>query len=223
VVDNETLGPGDTLVVRFTEDNPGRWFYHCHVFSHLHGGIWNASEAGSSLGITYHTAQRYAEILEQAFLIRFLAPWHANLGKRLVKHPKIYWRDSGLLHFHLGLSRTDDILSHPKAGASWEGFVMENILAREKESHPASEAFFFRTHTGLECDLLLARGRTLVPVEIKLAERPDRSDVAKLRAVMKLLNARHGHLVSRISRTARTADVTVWNVAELLTQKRWIG
>lgn len=193
------------------------------LIAHLHGGMWNASEAGSSLGISYHTAQRYAEILEQAYLIRLLPPWHANLGKRLVKHPKIYWRDSGLLHFHLGLTRSAEILSHPKAGASWEGFVIENILDRERESHPASEAFFFRTHTGLECDLLLARGRMLVPIEIKLADKPDRSDVAKLRAVMKLLNAGHGHLLSRITRTVRTRDVTVWNIADLLTQKRWIG
>jgi predicted AAA+ superfamily ATPase len=195
------------------------------LLAHAHGGIWNASEAGAALGISYHTAQRYAEVLAQGFLVRFLPPWHANLGTRLVRRPKVYWRDTGLLHHHLGLDSPGGIRDHPKAGASWEGFVIEAILGRERAARPATEGFFFRTHAGLECDLLLDRGRERVAVEMKIGP-PDRRDADRLRAVMKITGARRGIVVTRDGRSSstgaggRAGPVAVWRAEDLFQYRR---
>ncbi len=193
----------------------------CGMISHSHGNIWNASEMAGSLGVTYHTAQRYADILEQAFLVRFLPPWFANIGKRLVKRPKIYWRDSGLLHYWLGTSPGSDILSHPKAGASWEGFILEEIINREKLARPETSAYFFRTSSGLECDLLLVRGKELIPVEIKLASSIGREDAEKMKRVMSLLKCDRGYFVCNTRRTFQTSEFIVWNARELLASDAW--
>lgn len=191
-----------------------------HKFSkmvaHLHGGIWNASQAGGSLGVSYHTAQRYVEILEKAFLIRLLPPWHANLKKRLVKAPKVYWRDSGLLHHLLGIEAPADILNHPMAGASWEGFVIEQIIRNEKRVHPSSEFYFFRTHTGLECDLLIKRAATLIAVEIKFGSAVESDTVGRLREVMDLLHIKAGHIVCNAPRTLKAGPLAIWNARSLL-------
>lgn len=193
------------------------------ILAHMHGGMWNASEAAGALGVTYHTTQRYLEILEGGFLVRVLRPWHDNLGKRLVKQPRIYWRDPGLLHHLLGLAAPRDILDHPKAGASWEGFLVEQILARERRVHPETEPYFFRTHTGLECDLLLKRGAVLLPIEMKLSSVVDRGDVRRLEAVMNLLGARRGHIVANVRARTAVGSITIWNARELLRGRAWIS
>jgi len=193
----------------------------CGMISHSHGNIWNASEMAGSLGVSYHTAQRYADILEQAFLVRFLPPWFANIGKRLVKRPKIYWRDSGLLHYWLGITPGSDILSHPKAGASWEGFILEEIINREKLARPETSPYFFRTSSGLECDLLLVRGMEQIPIEIKLASSIGREDTEKMKRVMALLKCDRGHFVCNTRQTFQTSKLTVWNARELLASDPW--
>ena len=112
--------------------------------------------------------RRYLDLLTDALMVRQLQPWHANLGKRQVKSPKIYVRDSGLLHQLLGIETEKSLLSHPKLGASWEGFVIEQVLATE----PHDEAFFWATHQGAEIDLILRKGTKLYGVECKRTDAP---------------------------------------------------
>lgn len=138
------------------------------MVAHYHGQIWNGAEPARALGVSPPTVRRYLDLLTDALLLRQLQPWHANLGKRQVKSPKVYVRDSGLLHQLLGLQTEKALLSHPKLGASWEGFVIEQVLATE----PHDEAWFWATHQGAEIDLLLRRGDRLLGVECKRADAP---------------------------------------------------
>ena len=136
--------------------------------AHYHGQVLNSSEIGRSLGESYKTVQRHLDLLEGAFLIRRLQPWFVNAGKRLVKSPKVFVRDSGLLHGLLGVGDRRALLGHPKLGASWEGFAMEQILAK----FPRTEAYFWATQGGAELDLLLQpRGRR-IGMEFKVSEAP---------------------------------------------------
>ena len=138
------------------------------MVAHYHGQIWNASEPARALGVNPSTVRRYLDLLTDALVIRQLQPWHANLGKRQVRSPKLYVRDSGLLHQLLGLDSEKALLTHPKVGASWEGFVIEQVLATE----PHDEAWFWATHQGAEIDLILRRGDRLLGVECKRADAP---------------------------------------------------
>lgn len=138
------------------------------MVAHVHGQVWNGSEPARSMGVSPTTMRRYLDLLTDALMLRQLQPWHANLGKRQVKSPKIYVRDCGLLHQLLGLETEQELLMHPKAGASWEGFVIEQVLASE----PHDDAWFWATHQGAEIDLLLRRGDRLLGVECKRADAP---------------------------------------------------
>jgi predicted AAA+ superfamily ATPase len=138
------------------------------MVSHYHGQIWNAADPARALGVSESTCRRYLDLLTDALMIRQLQPWHSNLGKRQVKSPKVYIRDSGLLHQLLGIASEKDLLMHPKLGASWEGFVIEQILMTE----PHDDAFFWATHQGAEIDLILRRGDRLFGVECKRADAP---------------------------------------------------
>ena len=111
-------------------------------------GMLNASSLGASLGVSHHTISRHLDILEQTFLIRRLPPFFRNVGKRLVKAPKVYLRDSGLLHHLLNLGTLDEVRNHPVHGASWETFVLEDVIRREKLRHPHAQFFFWRTADG---------------------------------------------------------------------------
>ena len=166
-----------------------------------HGAIVNWSRLGQSLGLSYHTVQSHVDYLTGAYLIRLLPPFDANLRKRLVKAPRVYWRDSGLLHALRGLATGDDLRAEPWVGASWEGFVIEQILAREAALGRPTEAFYFRTHDGLECDLVLKRGRALELIEIKLTTSPAPEDLARLARLADLLPD-----VSRQVLISRTKD-----------------
>jgi predicted AAA+ superfamily ATPase len=152
------------------------------MLAHVHGGLLNASELGRSLGISYHTVGSYLDILEGHFLIRRLQPWFANLGKRLVKTPKVYVRDSGLLHYLLGIRNDRDLLESPRRGASWEGCLVEQVIALEKLNHVGSQFWFYRTHAGAEIDLLIERGGQRIGFEFKCASSVSRSDAAGLKA-----------------------------------------
>jgi hypothetical protein len=138
------------------------------ILAHYHGGIWNAAEAARSLGVTEPTARRYLDLFAGLFMVRQLQPWHENLKKRQVKAPKVYLRDSGLLHALLGLGTEREILSHPKAGASWEGYAIEETL---QVVRPES-AWFWATHTGAELDLMLIKGGRRYGVEAKYQDAP---------------------------------------------------
>ena len=138
------------------------------MLAHYHGQIWNAAEPARALGVSESTTRRYLDLLTDAFMIRQLQPYYANLKKRQVKSPKIYVRDSGLLHQLLGIDSMKSLYSHPKVGASWEGFVTEQVLLME----PHDEAFFWATHQGAEIDLILRRGDVLYGIECKRADTP---------------------------------------------------
>jgi predicted AAA+ superfamily ATPase len=138
------------------------------MVAHYHGQAWNAAEPARALGVNPSTSRRYLDLLTDALMVRQLQPWHANLAKRQVKSPKVYVRDSGLLHQLLGLATEKALLGHPKLGASWEGFVIEQVLAGE----PHDEAWFWATHQGAEIDLLFSRGDRLLGVECKRADAP---------------------------------------------------
>jgi uncharacterized protein len=138
------------------------------MVAHLHGGIARMTELASALSVTSPTAARYVELLEGSFIVRTLQPYFANVGKRLVKASKLYVRDSGLLHALLGLADLDAVRSHPKAGSSFEGFVVEQIEGALRLLGENPELFYWRTHGGAEVDLLVQLGTRLFPIEIKL-------------------------------------------------------
>ena len=138
------------------------------MLAHYHGQTWNAAEPARALGVSPGVVRRYLDALTGALMVRQLQPWFANVKKRQVKAPKIYVCDSGLLHRLLGIDTEKALLTHPRVGASWEGFVIEQVLATE----PHDEAFFWATHQGAEIDLILRRGGALYGVECKLADAP---------------------------------------------------
>lgn len=138
------------------------------MLAHYHGQIWKASEPARALGVSESTMRRHLDLLTDAFMVRQLSPYHANLRKRQVKSPKIYVRDSGLLHQLLGIDSLKTLLTHPKIGASWEGFVIEHVLMTVAHD----EAFFWATHQGAEVDLILRRGDELSGIECKRTDTP---------------------------------------------------
>lgn len=138
------------------------------MLAHYHGQTWNAAEPARALGVSEPTVRRLLDWLAGTFMVRMLQPWHANIAKRQVKAPKVYLRDSGLLHELLGVADMPGLLSHPKAGASWEGFAIESVLARAE----ADEAYFWATHAGAELDLLLLKDGRRVGIECKRADAP---------------------------------------------------
>jgi predicted AAA+ superfamily ATPase len=138
------------------------------MLAHHHGQTWNAAEPARALGVSDKTCRRYLDLLTDALVIRQLQPWHAHLRKRQVKSPKIYVRDSGILHQLLGIDAEKALLTHPKVGASWEGFAIEQALLAE----PHDEAYFWATHQGAEIDLILRRGNRLYGIECKRADAP---------------------------------------------------
>lgn len=138
------------------------------MVAHYHGQIWNNAEPARSLGVSEPTVRRYLDALDNVFMIRQLAPWHENLAKRQIKAPKVYVRDSGLLHHLLGIRTQADLLRHPKLGASWEGYVIEQIIHALRPDG----AYFWGTHGGAELDLLLFHNNRRYGVEVKRADAP---------------------------------------------------
>jgi hypothetical protein len=138
------------------------------MLAHLNGQTWNAADPARSLGVNESTVRRHLDWLTQTFMVRQLQPWFENLGKRQVKSPKIYFRDSGLLHALLGIPDEAALLAHPRSGASWEGFALEQML---RISAP-DEAYFWATHAGAELDLLMLKDGRRVGVEFKRVDAP---------------------------------------------------
>jgi predicted AAA+ superfamily ATPase len=138
------------------------------MIAHYHGQTWNGAELARALAVSEATVRRYLDLLTGVFMVRQLAPWHENLGKRQVRAPKVYVRDSGLLHALLGIGSRRGLELHPKVGASWEGYAVEEVL---KALRP-DEAYFWATHQGAELDLLLFRRGRRVGVECKRMDAP---------------------------------------------------
>jgi uncharacterized protein len=140
------------------------------MLAHSHGQLWNASEIGRSLGLADTTVRGYLDKMSDAFIIRQLRPWYANIAKRQVRAPKTYVRDAGMLHVLLDVHTRHELDAHPKSGASWEGFVIEQVI--QTLHADAQECYFWRTHTGAELDLLIARGAHRIGVEAKRTTVP---------------------------------------------------
>ncbi len=138
------------------------------MLAHRHGQTWNAAEIGRSMDIGVTAVNHYRDLLAGAFMLRVLPPWFENLGKRLVKSPRVYLRDSGILHFLLGIDDPAQLPLHPAYGASWEGFALEQTLI----AHGADEAYFYRTQRGAELDLMLLRGGKRWGFEFKCSDAP---------------------------------------------------
>ena len=154
------------------------------MIAHYHAQTWNSSELARAFGVAHTTVQRYLDVLTETFMVRQLPPWHENLSKRQVRAPKVYLRDTGLLHTLLGVRSVRDLEDHPKVGASWEGFALDVVL--DHLGARFGEAYFWGTHAGAELDLLIVRGRTRVGFEFKRTSSPTvtpsmRSALADLR------------------------------------------
>jgi len=140
------------------------------MLAHYHGQVWNASEFARSFGVADTTVRNYLDLITAALVSRQLMPWHENLSKRQVKSPKVYISDSGLLHSLLGIKTFNDLERHPKVGASWEGFVIEQLIHHLKVRY--EECFFWATHGGAELDLVIIRGKSRLGFEIKRTTSP---------------------------------------------------
>jgi predicted AAA+ superfamily ATPase len=176
------------------------------MLAHQHGGLLNASALGGSLGVSHHTLLRHLDVLESIYLLRRLPPYFRNVGKRLTKAPKVYLRDSGLLHHLLNISTAQELANHPARGASWEGFVIEDVIRRERLSHPESQPYFWRTAAGAEIDLLLERGSERVAVEIKAGRGDDARAVRTLRDAMPDAQAARGWIVDQAGGVERLSE-----------------
>jgi predicted AAA+ superfamily ATPase len=180
------------------------------------GTLWNATQIGKSMGLSYHTVNSYLGYLEQTYLIRRLQPFHTNIRKRLVKSPKVYWRDTGLLHALNGVNSSDDLIVQPWVGLSWEGFVIEQILICLETRGSHYEAYFFRTNDGHELDLLLILNGKKWAFEIKLSGSPGRDELDRLKKAADMVGADRKVLISRTRRPIEGADVISTNLYGVL-------
>jgi predicted AAA+ superfamily ATPase len=167
------------------------------MLAHRQGQLLNASELGRSLGVNHQTIQRYIEVLEATFLVRRLSPYFRNIGKRLVKSPKIYLRDSGLLHHLLNIGESRTLESHPALGASWEGFVIEDLIRREQIQNPFTCFSFWRTAAGSEADLLMERSSEIIAFEIKASSGEDIHAARRLEVCLNDVGADRGFIIGR--------------------------
>jgi hypothetical protein len=169
------------------------------MLAHQQGGILNSSQLGASLGITHHTVRRYLDVLEHTYLLRRLPPYFRNVGKRLVKSTKVYLRDSGLLHHLLNIATSTDLESHPIRGASWENFVLEDIMRRERLAHPHSQFFYWRTAAGGEIDLVIERGAMRFAIEVKSGRGDKPRTIHALEAAAIDVGSKNSYLVDEDS------------------------
>lgn len=181
------------------------------MLAHLHGQMLNSSQLAGSLGVSDATVRRYVELLTAYYLLRQLKPWHSNGPKREAKRPKMYIRDSGLLHCQLKLRQPDELLLHPAVGHSWEGYVIEQLCAM----YPEWEPYFWNLHTGGEIDLILVRGQKKIGFEIK------RADVPKLqRSVTEsvdYLGLSHLYVIRPVGKRYAIADnISVWTFSDFI-------
>jgi uncharacterized protein len=184
----------------------------------LNGQLWNASQIGQSLALSYMTVNNYMDYLAGAFLVRRLPSYQANLRKRLVKRPRYFWRDSGLLHALLAVTTQEDLLAQPWVGASWEAFVIEQILGTLAQADAAVEPYFFRTSDQHEIDLVLDFGRHRWAIEIKLTASPSPADLSRLNRAADLIKAEKRFLVSRTTEIVSTGGQASCNLPWLLQQ-----
>lgn len=165
------------------------------MLTHVHGNLLHVADLARSLSVSAHTVNASLDVLESTFMIRRLRPYFANVQKRLTKSPKLYIRDTGLLHALAGLREPDELTTWARRGASFEGLVIEEILAQAAVQAARPECFFWRTQAGAEVDLLITSGRRMLPIKIKLGTTVDQYSLAGLRQCMKDLSLKRGWVV----------------------------
>lgn len=183
------------------------------MLTHVHGSLLNVSDLARSLTVSVHTVNHYLDVLEGAFLIRRLPPLHANIQKRLTKRPKLYVRDTGLLHFLAGLRHPAELETWPRRGHSFEGLVIEEVAALAAERATRPEITFWRTQAGAEVDLVIRDGRRLVPIEIKLGAAVDQYTIVGLRQFMQDLGVARGWVVASTTdrrRISPNIEIVPW-------------
>jgi predicted AAA+ superfamily ATPase len=166
------------------------------MLTHVHGQLLNVSDLSRSLSVSSHTVNADLDVLEGAFMIRRLQPYFANVQKRLTKSPKLYVRDTGLLHFLAGLRNSNELTTWPKRGHSFEGLVIEELCAMASDQLVRPEVFFWRTQSGAEVDLLIRNGNQVLPIEIKLGSSIDQYGYAGLRQCMSDLGLKRGWVLN---------------------------
>ena len=178
----------------------------------VHGQPLNASQLGASLALDHKTVLRHCDFLEGAFLIRRLPPYFVNIRKRLVRTPRVFWRDSGLLHAVLNVTDLTQLYRQPWLGHSWEGFVIEQTLATLSATGQRVQPFFFRTSDGHELDLVLDCGTERWAIEVKLTSAPSTDMIGRLHKVADMVGASRHILVCRIQRKIENSTLLVINL-----------
>ena len=182
----------------------------------VHGRPWNASQIGKSLSLSYHTVNSYLDFLGGVYLIRRLEAYSTNIKKRLVKSPKVYWRDSGLLHSLLGVNNYDHLINQPWVGFSWEGFVVEQILNCLDLHDLSHEAFYFRTMDGYELDLVILISGKIWAFEIKLSSATGTNDLDRLKKTSALIEADKMVLISRTKKEIEGKNIVSTNLIGII-------
>jgi hypothetical protein len=172
------------------------------MIAHYHAQTWNSSEFARAFGVAHTTVQHYLDVLTETFMVRQLPPWHENLSKRQVRSPKVYLRDTGLLHSLLGVLSLRDLERHPKVGASWEGFALDVVIDHLRAR--SGETYFWATHAGAELDLLIVRGKTRIGFEFKRTTSP--AVTPSMRSALVDLHLDQLYLVHAGSETFRLAE-----------------
>jgi predicted AAA+ superfamily ATPase len=167
------------------------------MLAHQQGGILNTSALSRALGVSQMPLRRYLDVLEGTYLLRRLPPYFRNVGKRLVKSPKAYLRDTGLVHHLLNISTPDELDSHPIRGATWETFVIEDLIRRERLAHPEAQFFYWRTAAGAEIDLVIERGQDRFAIEVKSARADKPLAIRSLQAAADDVGARSSTLIDQ--------------------------
>jgi len=183
-----------------------------------HGNQWNASQLGKSLGLSYHTINEYLDFFEGAFLVRRLQPFSTNTVKRLVKRPKVYWRDSGLLHALMNVTDEDMLLSQPFVGNSWEGYIIQNILSHFNATSTFIEPYYLRTSDGYEIDLLFDLGNERWGVEIKLSASRKVEDLKRLQKIGRMVDCTHFALITSAGEAVNGENIYAGTLPGLLTR-----
>jgi len=183
----------------------------------MHGKLWNASQLGKSLGLSYHTVDSYLDFLEQSYLIRKIPPFFTNLKKQLVKSPKVYWRDSGLLHSLLNINSMNGLIEQPWVGFSWEGWIIEQIIIFLNNHNINYDGpYFLKINNISELDLILIISGDVWGIEIKLTSSPGKQDLEKLNKTASLISVDKKALISRTENSITGKDIISTNLKDFL-------
>ena len=186
------------------------------MLTHYHGQIVNYAEIGKSLQLSDKTIRGYVDLLQNTFMIRVLMPWYENIGKRVVKRPKVYIRDAGILHYLMNIRDKKELMYHPKLGASWEGFAIEEII--KFFNIDREDCYFYSTHQGAECDLVIVKNNEKIGFEFKYTDHPKLTK--SMRQTSHDLGLKHQYVVYPINKIfALDKNITAVGLEDIFNRK----